>query len=403
MRQEDYPPGTIVFAKLKGYPWWPARVEDDKSIPSKVLKQRANKTKGPLWTVFFFGSRDYGFFGPDAIRPFNSENVERDLKAKKFKTKDLENAVRQALDPSLLEKEEQEDEDEDDDDEQSEEEQAAKKPRRTRTARKNASDTKKKTATGGRRAKKAKEDEEEDDSEPSNKVKRRSRKLDDADKDMHDATDRKKRRKSISTDKEERRASPVANRDNTASSDDKPKVEDDPAYKEKKERMYMMRHRLQKLVYQKKPGEIPKDSYQTISKLLKSVEDSHMTHRLFKDTKIGQVIKAAAVYPYEDDTEYNIQKRCRQLMASWRDIFRNEAENNGKAAAEDKPATTETSVNHEQKDTNQRVSLPATQEIKPQPMAVDEPALTAGATASNNSTTSTTASAQVDTVMQEAS
>lgn len=26
MRQEDYPPGTIVFAKLKGYPWWPARV-----------------------------------------------------------------------------------------------------------------------------------------------------------------------------------------------------------------------------------------------------------------------------------------------------------------------------------------------------------------------------------------
>ena len=26
IKQEDYPPGTIVFAKLKGYPWWPARV-----------------------------------------------------------------------------------------------------------------------------------------------------------------------------------------------------------------------------------------------------------------------------------------------------------------------------------------------------------------------------------------
>jgi hypothetical protein len=22
----EYPPGTIVFAKLRGYPWWPARV-----------------------------------------------------------------------------------------------------------------------------------------------------------------------------------------------------------------------------------------------------------------------------------------------------------------------------------------------------------------------------------------
>jgi hypothetical protein len=32
MTQEDtaksYIPGTIVFAKLKGYPWWPARVKD---------------------------------------------------------------------------------------------------------------------------------------------------------------------------------------------------------------------------------------------------------------------------------------------------------------------------------------------------------------------------------------
>jgi hypothetical protein len=53
-----------------------------------------------------------GFFGPDAIRPFDSEHVENDLKAKKFKTKDLELAIRQALNPSLLTEIEEEEEEE---------------------------------------------------------------------------------------------------------------------------------------------------------------------------------------------------------------------------------------------------------------------------------------------------
>jgi PWWP domain len=34
----EYPPGSIVFAKLRGYPWWPARVSAfSKSDPSVTL------------------------------------------------------------------------------------------------------------------------------------------------------------------------------------------------------------------------------------------------------------------------------------------------------------------------------------------------------------------------------
>lgn len=44
-----------------------------------------------------------GFFGPECIRPFDKETVKNELKAKKYKSKDLELAIRQALDPSLNE------------------------------------------------------------------------------------------------------------------------------------------------------------------------------------------------------------------------------------------------------------------------------------------------------------
>jgi hypothetical protein len=46
-----------------------------------------------------------GFFGSDSIRPFDHDAVERDLKANKFKTKDLTIAIQQALNPTEFDKE----------------------------------------------------------------------------------------------------------------------------------------------------------------------------------------------------------------------------------------------------------------------------------------------------------
>lgn len=151
----------------------------------------------PVGGLFCFIS---GFFGPDCIRPFDRETVQRDLKDKKFKTKDLESAVHQALDPSILkaeeeaeaaadedeEDEEQPDGDEDEeeeqeekvaeDDDEEEEEEAVVKPKRkerkkstptpttTQTA---AADKKKKPSISKKRAalKKMTEDEDEEEAE----------------------------------------------------------------------------------------------------------------------------------------------------------------------------------------------------------------------------------------------
>lgn len=94
-----------------------------------------------------------GFFGPDSIRPFNKINVEKDLKAKKFKTKDLEMAVREALDPSMMEQDE-EDEGEEDDNDNDEEPPEEKTPQAKKKANKATATGKgSKKATVGRTSK----------------------------------------------------------------------------------------------------------------------------------------------------------------------------------------------------------------------------------------------------------
>lgn len=51
-----------------------------------------------------------------------------------------------------------------------------------------------------------------------------------------------------------------------------------PEYK----RIYHTRHKLQKLVYEKKPGEIQTDDFVKISQVVKEIEDSNMTFDLLR-------------------------------------------------------------------------------------------------------------------------
>ncbi|KAI8333716.1 hypothetical protein BC941DRAFT_434275 [Chlamydoabsidia padenii] len=218
----SYPPGTIVFAKLKGYPWWPAKIEDERTVPAKVMKQKT-KSRSPIWTVFFFGSKDYGFFGPDSIRPFNKADVEKDLKAKKFKTKDLERAIREALDPTWI----------DDDDE--EEGKAAMEKRKskdmTELTRKPTTLNKKSKigkATGGQDTPSINKRGVNQD-EQLEKVKRRKSMSQEQEDDLSNGHDRPS-------------ASPVAGLN---------KDHESPEFTRDFKRLYHLRHRLQKMMYEK--------------------------------------------------------------------------------------------------------------------------------------------------------
>ncbi|XP_034044410.1 PC4 and SFRS1 interacting protein 1a isoform X1 [Thalassophryne amazonica] len=74
----EWKPGDLIFAKMKGYPHWPARIDE---VPDGAVKPSNIK-----FPIFFFGTHETAFLGPKDIFPYlpNKEKYAKPNKRKGF-------------------------------------------------------------------------------------------------------------------------------------------------------------------------------------------------------------------------------------------------------------------------------------------------------------------------------
>jgi 3-hydroxyisobutyrate dehydrogenase len=113
--QGTFQVGDPVWAKMKGFPIWPGRIDSPEKMTGQTLKKGA-------FCVYFFGSRNYASIMPEDLKPYQEF---KEKFGRNVKLVNLKRAVEE-LERFLAGEEESEDEEEQEEEEQEENDEAKK-------------------------------------------------------------------------------------------------------------------------------------------------------------------------------------------------------------------------------------------------------------------------------------
>ncbi|KAG0378741.1 MAG: hypothetical protein J3R72DRAFT_451184 [Linnemannia gamsii] len=346
MTDNPYPVGTTVFAKLKGFPWWPARIENEAELPINVSSKKPKQR--PIWPVFFFDSHDYGWFGTTELKAFDPVAAEK-ARSSLRTASHLRNALSEALDPSLLANRLSEaalDDYDDDEEEEAVEQEVA--PARKKAAPKAKKAAKAEPAEKKRRA--SASDEQPAKGKPS----KRAVPADDED-DEEEAPKTKKRagaagRGRLESEKrsvdDDISAADASNGRTRKSEEDAGDSGDHGRAKKKirssspNERLLKLRHKLQKLLLvEGLSDEILVQNLERADPILAEVEAFEIDLHMLKETKIGRLMKKISALQFSRDP-HQIVDRSVKLIKQYKSMMEKAMENGEAASPAEKAVET---------------------------------------------------------------
>ncbi|KAG5361046.1 PWWP domain-containing protein 1 [Yarrowia sp. B02] len=301
----DFPPGSVVLAKVKGFPAWPGMVVPENVLPSSVLDAKPRKNR-QMWPVRFFIDTTHTWAYRNDLKPLGVDEAAKFLKSasRGRKDKSLHAAYKVASEPPSLddfvEQVYGDAEDEDEEDEEDEEEAEEKPPAKKRkTAAKPAAAS----ATSSAKSKAAAV------KEAISQAKKKS---------GHGAAkESKEDAKAKGGAKADAKAGSKSASASPALSASKPKSSPAPRRSDKEGKVLVIRHKLQRGLLS---GSVPEDSeLPGLSQYLTRLEEFEgLETSIIRQTKINKVLKGIVkLESVPKDEEYGFKERSLKLLTEW--------------------------------------------------------------------------------------